>query len=276
MRLGQLHMTISRVKNHYIFWLTIIFMVLIYLTLGNSYHILGHYRNGTGYLQPDERVWGDIIKDWNERGIIAVKEADDNKPLTFLYIQKLLDGDWIKTRLLNALLIIVNTFLIYRLTKRKEAFVYPLFYFFLSSLWLTVEVIETLLLLIMFSVQKWRGWFIGLATIIRPYALLFAIKLTKKELVGLATVLIVFALVLQYHGLLFPYIHRVLEYGSESSYETDYVAILVLIPLMLIARNKELNKWGYISLIPLLFRQFGHYFITPYTLFFLSFLKGDK
>lgn len=51
-------------------------------------------------LQEDEKAYYNIIQDWNKNGL---HNFGDNKPLTFLYLQKLLDGDYIKTRAITVL-----------------------------------------------------------------------------------------------------------------------------------------------------------------------------
>lgn len=237
--------------------------------------------------QGDEKVYHNIVQNWNEKGITST--IGDNKPIFFLYLQKFLDGDFIKTRILAIILIFFNTYLIYKITNRKLALIYPFFYFFLVSIWLTVEVIEAMFLLLMFTQKKQlhQGFFVGVATFFRPYALFYSVLLKKKsDFAYVITFLLFFILALYSFGLLQSYPQTLFNYATNSneigktfgvSQESfDYPAMVVLFLLILSQRNKEYARWGYVSLIPLALRQFGHYFITPYSIFFLAYLKDDK
>lgn len=233
--------------------------------------------------QIDEIVYSKIVSNWNINGIQTLITANDDKPLPFLFLQKLFlaDKTTLYTRLLNMFFVLLNTYLIYSLTKRQESFLYPLIPIFLNSMWLTTEIIESFFLILLFKYQSYSGLFIGLSTMFRPYSLIFSITQKSYQFLFIIIPGFIFSGLLLYYNLFFPYLKTVLDYGSSSSTTSlqsiDIFVFTILILFAIIGtKNKQIFTYGLIACLPLLLRHWGHYFITPYTLFFFSYLYGDE
>lgn len=255
-----------------IFYLTIaLILSLIFLNFPEQNNIFPHDK------QIDEAVYQDTIEKWNSQGIAGIKDAyngSENKPLSFLYVQKLLDANPLKTRLLNAILVILNTYLIFRYTGSYRAFLYPIIPIFLNSMWLTVEIIETFFIILAISIKQYEGFFVGLAMIFRPYALLYTAVIERRQIKYVLLFGLLFTGILAYNGLLWVYVTKLFLYGSQPKVITDYVAFLIFIPMLYLgSQNKQLFKYGIVASIPLVIRAFGHYFIPSYSLFFIASIK---
>lgn len=255
-------MNVNITPKDFLFYLIIIIFLIIAFSLTPA-------RFGT---QIDEAVYQSIINDWNEKGIDAIKEHNDNKPLPFLYIQKLM-GNQDNARALNMMLILINTMLIYRLSKRYEAILFFMIPLFLNSMWLTVEMLETFFVLLSLNYKNYSGIFIGASVLIRPYSLMFTPLLKKEQWKYVIIIGVMFAVLLMHLGLFFQYGSRVAEYGTSPRDEVDYLAFIVWGMMLYIGYgNKETFRFGLVASIPLLIRSYGHYFITPYAMFFLGYL----
>lgn len=229
-------------------------------------------------IQIDEKVWGNVSRDWKLNGIESLNTNTDNKPVPFLALQRLLQADRtvMYTRTLNIVLIASCAILIYSITKRYESFLFVIIPVFLNSMWLTVEIIETLFVLLAIKYKNYSGLYIGLAMLFRPYAILYSVLLKRKQIFMVAGIGIWFTGFLLYQGLFFSYLNKVIGYGSEQLPLTDYMAMFFLIPLAILGtRNKEMFKYGLVACIPLLLRSWGHYFLPGYAVFLTSYLKGD-
>jgi len=230
-------------------------------------------------IQADEITYGDIVRDWNIYGIQALTVHSDNKPITFLYIEKLLKADETNkyTRIFNFILIGVVTYLLFKITKRYESLVFLLIPGFVNTQWLNVEIFETIFILLSIYYSKHAGLFVGIATIFRPYAILYTILLKKEQYKYVIGIGILFALFIFSQGLFFSYLNRVLEYPTEPRLEFDYIGLAVLILFVIIGtKNKNMFKYGFVACIPLIIRTWGHYMITPYTLFLLAYLSKEE
>lgn len=225
----------------------------------------------------DERLYYDLVtNNWNVEGLENAYNGGETKPVSFLVIWKVVDGSRVWTRAINFIIVLFNTYLLFLITKNKLSFLYPLIIAFLNSMWLTAEIIEVMFLLLAFKYQEKQGWFVGLAATFRPYSAVFILLLqnNKHRLCSLS-VGAAFSVILIYYGLFIPYANKMLRYGVTEQYyiENDYVALFMMIPLMVSCfHNNKLFLWGVFACIPLLVSMYGHYFITPYTLFFLGYL----
>lgn len=231
-----------------------------------------------GVLQVDEQIWARDVKIWKDQGIRALADNIDNKPITFLAVERILQADRtvMYTRLLNIALIAFISILIYSITKRYESFLFIIIPVFLTSMWLTVEAFELMFVLLSLKYKEYSGIFIGLAVLFRPYAILYSLLLKRRQIIYVLIIGSLFAALLLYLGLFFPYLERVTAYGSETEPLSDYPAVVVLVPMLIIGmRNKEIFKYGLLACVPLILRTWAHYFITPYGLFLTSYLIGE-
>ena len=244
------------------------FVSVIWIISGNLDNL---YHNG---MTPDELMYKDRSDNFTINHIRDLYNLGfETKPLTFLTLEKIFNADIFYTRMFNILLIIVNTFLIFKLTKNKLSFIYIVFPLFLKSMWLTDETIELMFLLIGLCYKERNGIMVGLATIFRPYSILYSVLLSKKHILQVIIIGIIFSVILLVLGLFFPYFHEVTSYMPNNYNEIDYLAILLGIMLFIVGyKNKLMLKYSIIAAIPLLIRTNGHYFLPVYTFLFIGFL----
>ncbi len=258
----------------FMFWLFLFLMVfIIAISISRWYP----------EIQVDEIIYGNIVRDWNQQGISALADHADNKPITFLYLQKILKADEtvLYTRILNLMLVVCCSTLIYSLTKRYESYLFIIIPMFLSAMWLTVEIIELMFILLAIRYKRHAGVFVGLAAIFRPYAVLYSVLLKRNQLHYVFEIGLLFSGLLLYLGLFSTYLNTVLAYGQIPNDWLDKTALSFLVVFGILGTNsKEIFKYGLIACIPLFIRLWGHYFITPYGLFFMGYLcdrqKKDK
>lgn len=229
---------------------------------------------------PDEYSYIHIVNIWNSQGIVCVFETlNENKTFFFLYLQKILHADIMYTRALNIILVILNTYLLYSISKNKLAFVYPCIPIFLNSMWLTVETIEVFFILIGLKYFKdHMSIAVGLACLFRPYAVIYSIFMNKRNIMYIMIIGVLACGALYTNDILFVYFERVFSYGSGADgnryMEPDYVAVLMMMPLLLAGyKNWEYSKYAFAGMIGFYVQIFGHYFIVPYTFFFLAYLS---
>ncbi len=198
----------------------------------------------------------------------------ESKPLTFLVLQKVLDNaNPTYTRLFNFILIIISTFLIYKITKNKLSFLYILIPLFLGSMWLTVEMVEVTFVLLSIYYTNRSGIFIGLATIFRPTALLYSVILKKKQIMYVLIIGALYALILLKIGLFFSYWFEVTNYIGNRFLGLDPFTIVILILLIVMGiSNKQMRPYVIISAVPLGVMLYPHYFLPVYTFLFVGFL----
>lgn len=236
---------------------------------------------------PDEVVYKRIISNFSidYLNTNVGGEYPDTKPFFFLLIQKELNADTTNTRLLNMILVIIITDLLYSITKSKTALLYAIIPIFLNSMWLTVEILEMLFILLSFKYPKKSGWLIAFATIFRPYAALYFIFLERKQKLQFIIILSFAIIFLHLNGLFVPYITRLFRYAvNERAYdEIGMMDIAFLIIFLIIGvnntkilMNSKLIHWQFVSLVPLYVKLYGHYFLTPGTLLFLGYLLSQK
>lgn len=248
-----------------IFFFASLFWILSGIGYNNAYH---------KEAMPDELMYIDISNNFTLDHIRDLyNDHNEMKHITFLTLEKIFNSDIFLTRMLNLIFVLINTFLIYKLTKNKLSFIYPIFPIFLNSMWLTVETIEMMFLLLGLLYKERQGIFIGLAMIFRPYAILYSVLLSKKQILNLIIIGILFSVLLLILGLFFPYLFELISYTKKPYDEYDFLAIVMLIMLFIMgSNNKEMLKYSILTLIPLTMRLYGHYFISAYTFLFIGFL----
>jgi hypothetical protein len=197
----------------------------------------------------------------------------ESKPLTFLVLQKVLNNsDPFYTRGLNLILIIISTYLIYKITNNKLSFLYITIPLFLGSMWLTDEMIEVVFILLSIQYTNRSGIFIGLATIFRPSALLYSVLIKIRQILNVFIVGTLFALILLLLGLFFPYLFEVTHYVGNKLFGLDPFVLVMLIFLIIMGLNKKMLGYIIISAIPLGMMLYPHYFLPVYTFLFVGFL----
>lgn len=248
---------------------------MVIVILNNCIRYTDYYT----HEQIDEAAYRNTTALWVQDGasglIHAYQNGGENKPISFLAVQRILNADPFNTRLLNLIIILAVTILIYIQSKNVLAFLFPIFPMFLNSMWLTVEIFEALFLLLSLQYQKHSGMFIALAAIFRPYAILYALLLKGKQRIIFIAITGLFGLIMLYYGVLFEYVIRLIDYGAAGSVISEKTGVYFLVPMLILAisGNKTLLKIGILACAPLLFRTWAHYLIPAYTIFFLSYLQ---
>lgn len=263
-----------------IFYSVILCFILIaalVLITNPSYIFKKHY---------DEIQYSNELKDWNKYGhewFIQNIYIDDDKPLTFFYLEKLLQHDktYLYTRITVLLLSFLISFIMFKITNRYESFLLMIFPIVFSTLWLNVEIIELFFLMLSFYYKKYSGLFVGMATIFRPYALLYTFLLNRKQALYVIIIGGLYSLYLLYLGVFFTYLNRLIYYSGTYSisqrHEIDYLGLFIIFCLAICAyKSKELFKYGVVGSIPLLLRTWSHYMITPASIFFFAYLYLNK
>jgi len=185
----------------------------------------------------------------------------------------------IYTRALNIVLILVVTGLIYDMSKRKEALLFPIIPWFLNGMFLTNEIIEVVIVLFSIKFSKHSGILIGIATLFRPYAIVYTALLKRSQIKYVLGLGLMYVLILLYYDSFTYYLFRVLNYSVVQrlgSSNIDYVSLLFL-PLMIFLGYKTKMFWyGTLAMIPLTSRMFSHYFIPCFVFFLLGYLLQLK
>jgi len=204
----------------------------------------------------------------------ASKELSEVKstPFTALYLILRIYETVVYTRALNIVLILLIMLMMYDMTKRKEVLLFPLIPWFLNSLWLTNEIIEVFFVIVSIRFIQYSGVLIGIATILRPWALGYTILLKLKQIKYVLIVGLIYVMVLMYYNSFFVYIDIVTKYAVESTGPSDYVATFFLIPFLIIGYKTPMWKYGIVSMLCLLTKLSYHYFIPAYTFFFFGYL----
>ena len=198
----------------------------------------------------------------------------ESKPLPFLTLQKVLNNaDLFYTRGFNFLLIIICTFLIYKISNgNKFSFLYILIPIFLDSMWLTAEIIEVTFVLLSIQYANRSGLFIGLATIFRPSALLYTFLLKSKQMMHVLLIGFLYVIVLIYLGLFFPYVNEVLGYAHDGFVGLDMFVPVILIMLLIMGLNKQMSGYVIATGLFLSVKMYPHYFLPIFTYLFVGFL----
>jgi len=224
----------------------------------------------------DEQLYSNLTSNFTVEHIKYLYSITmETKPLPFLSVQKILgNANYIYTRILNFLLIFLCTILIYKITNNKLSFLYVLIPIFLDTMWLTAEIIEIFFILLSIQYVNKSGMFVGLATIFRPSSLLYSILLKKKHILVVMIIGTLYAVLLVYLGLFFPYLYEVTSY-TQTIYGTraDFIVILYLYMLIIMGiTNKRIFPYVVVSAIPLLMKVYWHYFLPVYTFLYIGYL----
>lgn len=222
----------------------------------------------------DEYLYKNVTNNFNVEYIkYLYYNTLETKPLSFLTLQKVLNNaDPTYTRGLNLILIIISTFLIYKITSNKFAFLYILIPIFLDSMWLTAEIIEVTFVLLSIRYATNSGLFVGLATIFRPTALLYSVLLKRRQILYVLGIGFIFALILFEVGLFWAYWYEVTHYVQTIFIEPDIFVLISFILLAIIGLNRQMLGYIIISAIPLGMKLYPHYFLPVYTFLFIGFL----
>jgi len=253
-----------------IFYATFLTMVMLVLFNTNN--------NLVGSKVFDEKVYEKLTRDIhngvNGSSTIGVlKHWKEVKPATFVELQYILRAyETVKyTRALNVVLILLITIFIYDLSKRKEAILFPLIPIFLNSMWLTAEIIEIMFVILAIKYSKFSGILVGLATIFRPYAILYTYTLKKKQLIPVLLIGSMYALFLIYHNWFWGYLERLIEHNVSEPQIPDLIAFEFLILFVIIGWKTSTTKYVLASVLPLTMLG-AHYFLPIYTWLFLGYL----
>lgn len=211
----------------------------------------------------------------HSQGIDYLKTHPDTKPLSFLYIEYLLNGSIVYTRILNYILIGLTTYFIFKVTSSKLAILYPLIPVFLNGMTLTDEIIPAMFVVASFYYIRYNGVFIGLAAVFNPFMILLSPLLNKKNLSYFVIIGSVFAGILLILGLFFPYLTWLIRY--EALPETKPIGWIVIAFLIVFyimgSKDKTILKYAILSTIPVITRPyFEWYYIMPYTVLFVGYL----
>lgn len=211
----------------------------------------------------------------HSQGIDYLKTHPDTKPLSFLYIEYLLNGSIVYTRILNYILIGLTTYFIFKVTSSKLAILYPLIPIFLNGMTLTDEIIPAMFVVASFYYMQYNGVFIGLAAIFNPFSVLYGFLLNKKNAAYFVIIGSSFAGLLLILGLFFPYLIWLIRYeGLSETKPIGWIVIAFLgIFYIMGSKNKTILKYAILSTIPVITRPyFEHYYIVPYTVLFVGYL----
>lgn len=198
----------------------------------------------------------------------------ESKPLTFLTLQKVLNNaDHTTTRAFNFLLIILCTFLIYKITNNnKFAIFFILIPIFLDSMWLTAEIVEVTFVLLSIRYAEQSGIFIGLSTIFRPSGIIYTLLLKKKQMIYVFVIGILYALLLIYLDLFNSYLFEVINYAEDGFMGLDMLVVVVLVMFAIIGLNRKMIGYIIATALFLSVKMYPHYFLPIMTFLFVGFL----
>lgn len=220
----------------------------------------------------DEKVWQRVSVNW----LSVESQSQDNKSPLFLLVNHLLRIDLtvFYTRLLNYLIMLLCIVIIYSITKRWESILFILIPFFSAPFTLLDISFELLFILLSLKYEQHSGIFTGLAMIFRPYAIVYTLLLERKQQLIVFVIGACYAGFLLISGVFWAYLHTLTSYGSAGLWQFYPIPFIVLVLFAYAgSENKKLFKYGLVACIPLLIRTWGHYFIVPTVMYFLSYLS---
>ncbi len=223
----------------------------------------------------DEHLYKNVSNNFTVEHIRDLEyNVQEIKPLTFLVLQKSLnDADPFLSRGLNLILIIICTFLIYKITNNKFTCLFILIPIFLDSMWLTAEIIEVTFVLLSIQYANKSGIFIGLSTIFRPSGILYTLLLKKKQMIYVLIIGTIYALILVYLGLFNSYLFAVINYGANDGFfGIEMMVIIILGMFFIIGLNKRIIGYIIASVLFLSVKMYPHYFLPIMTFLFVGFL----
>lgn len=239
-------------------------------------------------LQPDEKFYKNITQEMIDKnnifGVLIDHYETKTAPFFLLQIVLRANEGVVMTRAFNTALIFFITYLIYDLTKRKEAILTPVLFWHYNTLWLTNEIIELTLVMLSIKFAKSSGFLIGVATLFRPWALSFVVLMKRQQVKYVFAIGLLYVVVLFVNDSFMFYLNKILDYAVYSHNFTagneppDYVAMLYL-GLFLFMGYRKINfknpsyfEYGLVAMLPLVTKLYAHYFITSVVLFYVSYL----
>ncbi len=223
----------------------------------------------------DEHLYQNVSNNFTTEHIRYLEyHVMESKPLTFLTLQKVLNNaDHTTTRAFNFFLIIVCTFLIYKITNNnKFAAFFVLIPVFLDSMWLTAEIVEVTFVLLSIRYAERSGIFIGLSTIFRPSGILYTLLLKKKQMLYVLGIGTVYALLLMYLNLFNSYLFEVINYAEDGFMGLDMLVVVILVMFIVIGLNRKMIGYVICAVLFLNVKMYPHYFLPIMTFLFVGFL----
>jgi hypothetical protein len=246
-----------------------LFFALLGITYQENYRtiVLPYHWDEMLYMNVSNNFSTEHIR-WLEYNVM------ESKPLTFLTLQKVLgNADPTYTRSFNFLLIIISTFLIYRITNyNKFSFLYIIIPIFLDSMWLTAEIIEVTFVLLSIRYAHMSGIFIGLSTIFRPSGILYTLLLKKRQIPYVFIIGGLFALILVYLDLFNSYLFEVRMYANDGFMGLDMLVVVILVMLIIMGLNKKMIGYVLVTALFLNIKMYPHYFLPIFTYLYVGFL----
>lgn len=244
-------------------------LTLVGITIGED------FRNIRSPYSWDEHLYQNVSNNFTVEHIKYLEyHVMESKPLTFLTLQKVLNNaDHTTTRAFNFLLIILCTYLIYKITNdNKFAILYILIPIFLDSMWLTAEIIEVTFVLLSIRYANRSGIFIGLSTIFRPSGIIYTLLLKKKQMLYVFGIGTIYALFLMCIGLFDSYLFEVINYAEDGFMGLDMLVVVVLVMFVIIGLNKKMIGYVIATALFLSVKMYPHYFLPIMTFLFVGFL----
>jgi len=255
-----------------------IFISMIILQLLNAHNnLIGNGIDEAYYKDVTQR----IVNNGTIQGAFDILKGDfetKTAPFIGLHVVLRMYETKVYARAFNILLIVLITYMIYDMTKRKETLLLPLIPWFLNSMWLTNEVVEVFFVVLSIRFVQYSGILIGIGTLFRPWALAYTILIDKKQWKYVLAIGLAYVLVLIYYDSFLFYLYKVFHYsvidhaftsGDES---VDWVSMLFCGLFMFLGYKTKMFWFGIVSMISLSTKLYAHYFVSSYILFFLGYL----
>lgn len=245
---------------------------LLFTIVGLMFHL--NFITITDPYSWDERLYKNVSNNFTVEHIRWLEyNMMESKPLTFLVLQHSLGGaNTTYTRSFNFLLIIICTYLIYKITNNKFSLLYILIPIALDSMWLTTEIIEVTFILLSIQYASRSGIFVGLATIFRPSAIVYSFLLKKWQVIYVIAIGTIFAGILVCLDLFNSYWYEVTNYLGTRYLGFDFYIGLIFIMFLIIGLNRKMLGYIIISSISLNIQMYPHYFLPVCTFLFVGFL----
>ena len=249
-------------------------------------------------VNADNNIWGNGIdeayyKDVTQRivdkgtvqGSFDILKGDfetKTAPFIGLHVVLRMYETKVYARAFNFALIVLITIVIYDMSKRKEAFLTPIIFWMLNGVWLTDEIVEVVPVLLAIRFAKVSGVLLGIATLLRPYALFYTPLFNRKQWKYVLVIGFMYVIVLLYYNSFFFYLYKVFSYSvlnysyTSGNEPPDFVAILFAFLFMFLGYKTKMFWFGMVGLIPTVVKGYAHYFIPAYVFFFVGYLVQLK
>ena len=249
-------------------------------------------------VNADNNIWGNGIdeayyKDVTQRivntgtvqGLFETLKDDfetKTAPFIGLHVVLRMYETKVYARAFNALLILIISYLVYDMTKRKESFLIPIIPWFLNSLWLTNEIIEVFFVILAVRFAQFSGLLIGIGTLFRPWTLFYSVLLKQNQIKYVVMIGMIYVLILFYYDSFLFYLYKVFHYsviahGFTSGNEPiDWVSILFCGLFLFLGYKTKMFWFGIVSMISLSTKLYAHYFVPSMILFYFGYLLQLK